>query len=284
MNNLNDNNNNVVDENENSESLTNNLGDEPIKTENRLLKLGKSTLSKGLKGLNEIKNQSVKGFNELKKVAIRAYEGIKDSIEFKNAFNEETYEFEVLGAFNKLNQQIKIRAFRLIDENELLFKCDDNDIKRILSGTILKTVKDYSLIEITMIDDKKQVNYKLLVKEEECNVPCFKAKFKLYENKKQVINNVNQSISISNSTIHGDVNQINEINNKLDELENLLKNAKPGLFGKAKSNQQDAIKLYGSFRNCVINGKKDDPIIKKFIDLAISVIPNIVTIVASLFV
>lgn len=63
-----------------------------------------------------------------------------------------------------------------------------------------------------------------------------------------------------------------------------MKNAKSGLFGKAKSNQQEAIKLYGSFRNCVINGKKDDPIVKKFIDLAISVIPNIVTIVGSLFV
>lgn len=128
-------------------------------------------------GFNELKKQGLKQINEVKNFAIKAYDTIKDTLAFRNVFNEETIEYLIVGSQNIINQPIKIRAFR-IDKNELLFKYDDKEINRIYPGTIIKSNKDNNSLQIKHLDNTKQVYHLLEVEGEEYHIPCFKAKYK----------------------------------------------------------------------------------------------------------
>lgn len=149
-----------------------------MKEESKIKKIGKGVLSIGSESINEIKNQGIKTIKDIKDFALNAYNNIKDNLDFKKAFNDATVEFEIVGANNIFSQPIKIRAF-IISNNELLFKYDDKEIKRILSGTLLKNIsKVESMIKIVNIDNTKQINHKILVNDEEYIIPCFRAKYK----------------------------------------------------------------------------------------------------------
>ncbi|HHU55089.1 MAG TPA: hypothetical protein GXZ48_00165 [Acholeplasmataceae bacterium] len=145
--------------------------------ENKISKIGKTVVNIGVEGLTEIKNQGVKTFKDIKNIAMKAYENVKENLDFKKAFNEATEEFIIVGATNILSQPIKIRAF-VLNNHELLLKYDDHEINRIISGILLKNTADGKVIKIINIDSKKLHNHEIIVNDEQCVVPCFKAKYK----------------------------------------------------------------------------------------------------------
>jgi len=80
-----------------------------------------------------------------------------------------------------------------------------------------------------------------------------------------VVNNVTQSMTITGSTIQGNVQQVSDLTNKLNDFETQLKAFKTGLFN--KNIQTEAVKIYGDVKSSIINGQKDSPIVSKFLEL-----------------
>lgn len=205
---------------------------------------------------------------------------INEQREEHKTYIEATYEFIIVGV-GEVTKPTKIRAFRIIDSLELLFKSTDSNMKYIKSETILENTSDQSRVKITFIDDKNFIvhNYKKLDREFE--VQCIRAKFVIYEKKYIPISNVvNQNISINNSNIEGGITQVNDLTQKLNDFEGELNNSKSSLFN--KKSKTEAIKMYGSFKDCVINQRKEDPIVKKFLDY-ISYAPALIALAKNLF-
>lgn len=119
------------------------------------------------------------------------------------------------------------------------------------------------MIEIEMFDKNKQINHLITEGDKEYNVPCFMAKYKGFVKSGQLMD---------------------EINKKLDDLYNKLKNAKTTILSKERSNQQAALKMFDAFKECVLNDKKGDITVTRFVNYASSVIPNVKEIVDSLFI
>jgi hypothetical protein len=205
---------------------------------------------------------------------------INEQREEHKAYIEATYEFIIVGV-GEVTKPTKIRAFRIIDSLELLFKSTDSNMKYIKSETILENTSDQSRVKITFVDDKNFIVHSYSQLDKEFEVQCIRAKFVIYEKKYTPISNViNQSISISNSTIDGGVTQVNDLTQKLNDFEGELNRSKSNPF--TKKNKTEAIKLYGSFKDCVINQRKDDPIVKKFLDY-ISYAPGLIALAKNLF-
>lgn len=221
-----------------------------------------------------IKNTAEAGWNK----CVEFKDGISDSISKNNAFKEKTYEFEIKG------QDIRIRAFRDdIENNFIFFKQGSRGENLIFSGTVLKNIEDASEIQILMVDRRKVEQREITFNDKVETIPCFKATFKHYEEKEKsstIQNFINsQTVTVESGATTGDINQINNIE-KLNQIEEGLKNFKPSMF--QKKNKEDAIKMFGSFKECIVNQKRNETLFQKFIKVLGVITPILVPVVQSL--
>jgi hypothetical protein len=189
-------------------------------------------------------------------------EKIQDEIEFKKEFNKETHEFKVDGTSETL------RGFKNPEENVVYVRVQDEKItKFVKSDSILVRTSDNLRLHVISVETKNVVNGSLNVKGENVPIALFALHTKPYEKEKisTVVNNVTQTLSISGSTIQGNVQQISDLTNKLNEFERQLRSFKPSIF--AKSTYTEAVKIYGEVKELIINEHKDSPVVFKFIDL-----------------
>lgn len=84
----------------------------------------------------------------------------------------------------------------------------------------------------------------------------------------------NQTVNITGNNTVGDI--ILTQKTDLDGLKSAINNYKPSLFTKRKHEQ--VIEMYGKFETCVLNGKKDQTLFKKFLSLLQVILPTAATI------
>lgn len=187
---------------------------------------------------------------------------LHESKEFNKEFIKNTYEFSVDGT------KESFRGFKALDENIIYFRIQDDEITRFVkSNSIITRTTDNLKLQVISVETKNVVNKSLDVNGVQIPLALFAIIVKLYDKEKitSVINNVTQNITITDSTIHGNIQQINDLTNKLNVFEKELRSFKPSIFKKDTYNE--AIKIYGSVKESLINGQKDEPIIQKFIEM-----------------
>lgn len=244
--------------------------------ENKTLKVAQKVLDVTGKTITGVANFL---WNTGKKAAQKGDELIKGAVEehkSKIAFKQQSYEYEIVG------QNAFIQAFRdNIEDSCVFFKQNDKNEKFILSGSILKNVEDNSKIVITAIEKKKVEQKTIIVDNLQKQIPCYKAKFAEYKETTKFEQNIttNQTINLeAGATVNGDINQINNLE-KLNQIEKELSAYQPNLF--KRSQKAEAIKLFGSFKNCVLNNQKDETLFNKFLKIISDILPSLVIIVKS---
>lgn len=80
--------------------------------ENKFIKFGKAALNKAQEGLNEVIKYGTLECNKIKDQVVKAYENYKNSKEFNEAYEKRTIEFDIVGVFTKLGQQVTIKAIK----------------------------------------------------------------------------------------------------------------------------------------------------------------------------
>lgn len=225
----------------------------------------------------------------IRNTAKKAGDGIKAGIDKVHDWNEErkavkraTETFEIVG------DGTRVKMFRKIEEKSLYFKQDDKNANKLKSKIILLNTEDNSEIQLLEIDRK--TTYFVDLKIEENNkesriekVPCFKATYKNYKKEvipiNQTINN-NQSVVIEQGAVlNGDIVQNNYVE-KLNEIELAINSYKPKFFNKSK--KEEAIKMFGNFKNCIIKQQKDESLFSKFLKIISDIAPSVVSIVVAL--
>ena len=204
-------------------------------------------------------------------------EKIQDGMEFKKEFNRETHEFKVDGTTESF------RGFKNPEEDIVYVRVQDEKItKFVKSDSILVRISDNLKLQVISVEIKNVINGSLMVNGESIPIALFAIHTKVFEKEKvaTVINNVTQNMSISDSTIHGNLQQNSDVSNKLNEFEQKLRLFKPSFF--TKGSYTEAVKIYGEVKNSVINGQKDSPIVTKFIDLLGKLGGSLITIFTSI--
>lgn len=113
---------------------------------------------------------------------------------------------------------------------------------------------------------------------------CFKCYYESYTI--PIFHNIynNNQTLINNGNVYGDINQT--INNDLQQLEIIeqaIKSAKTSRFGKiTEKKKNEAIILYGDFKNCIINKQPNKTLFEKFLKVIEIVAPTVVSIVTAI--
>ena len=225
----------------------------------------------------------------IKSTAKKLGKGIKAEFDKVHEWNEErkaikssTETFEFIG------DGTKIQMFRNIDEHCVYFRIGDKNANRLRSNTLLKNKGDNSIIQILEVDRKHRYEQEVNVGKEDGKsilkkILCYKATYKNYEKQKVAVTKVfnqHQNVVVERgATLNGDVVQNNYIN-ELNQIEDAIKSYKPNMFNKRK--KEEALQLFGTFRNCVINQQKNDSVFDKFIKVLGSILPAAATIATTI--
>lgn len=111
-------------------------------------------------------------------------------------------------------------------------------------------------------------------------IPCYLYKYRIKENQAAAVHNtINQSLTIQGNN-SGDINMIAQTEKALSDIYYAIQNFKPSLLNKGKKNE--ALQLFGSFKNCIINKQHDNTLFDKFINILKAIIPSAATIAVSL--
>lgn len=171
----------------------------------------------------------------------------------------------------------KIKAITIIGEKKLILRTHE----KLLIGQVLTDYSCNRVIKIVDID-KKIFNYEVKIGNEKHEVTCqyayyenYVAPIKLREPEIKNITTITNNNSLNNSgTIVGDINQtiVNDRLANLEKLENSLVKYK----GKEA---KEANKLFGNFKNCVINDKPNKSLFEKFLK-ALSFSAELISIAA----
>lgn len=187
---------------------------------------------------------------------------IKSSIDFKKEFIKETYEFEIEGTNGSF------RGFKNPDNDVIYFRVEDKNVRKyVKSNSILIRTSDNLKLSVLSVETKKVENGTLVVNGAEIPISLFTIQTKLYEKERitSVTNKITQTMTISGSTIQGNIQQINDLTNKLNDFEHQLCTYNPGLL--SKKSHVEAVKIYGDVKNSIINGQKENSIVQKFLAL-----------------
>ena len=112
-------------------------------------------------------------------------------------------------------------------------------------------------------------------------IKCYKCKYEMYvAPAHNTINQTqNQSIVIQGNN-SGDISQVAKQQFDLEEIKNAINGFNPSFLQRKK--KEEAIELYGNFKNCIINKQKDETIFKKFLEILKTVAPAVITLATNL--
>lgn len=228
----------------------------------------------GKNTLNGIKN-TVSNAKNIAQNAIDKHNALK---EIRKKFEQEATIFFMWENTDKngTNNRLKtIYAIKFPQESYLLLLKSDS----INIGTVLSADKGQSFI-VTDLDDKTIINYPLN-EQVPYYLDCYKVFYQFYQTKSPT---VVQQIQNQSVTIHGnnsgDITLVAKQQDDLNTIESAIHSYKPNLFDKWKKNQ--AIELFGNFKNCIINKQKDQTLFDKFIKVLEVIAPSVVSIAKTL--
>lgn len=165
----------------------------------------------------------------------------------------------------------ELKAIRNAEEGFFYIKADEKILEKLKSGMTLTAKSDEATFNILEKDMFSTISVSVSIGTETYEVECYRIKVKLQEKKSpqlpiQVINNTtNNQQSL---TVNGNDNQVNQsinVEQQLAQIEGDINKCKGGLFGGGK--KKEAKELFGNFRDCVINQKKDEPLFQKFLKI-----------------
>lgn len=214
------------------------------------------------------------GIESTKDYTNKKIEVVKKNI----AINNLAYNYEILG------QNATVKIYRVnIDDSYIYIKQADKNEKLVVSGSILKNLEDQSKVKVIMVERKKVEQLQLEINGKFETVPSYKISFKNYEEAKTTPYTQNitttQTISIGEGATTGNINQINNIE-KLNQIEDALNSFRPNIL--QRKQKEEAIKLFGSFKNCILKQQKDEKLFDKFIKVVDTILPSLVTVIFTL--
>lgn len=182
----------------------------------------------------------------------------------RKAFENDCQTYLIVGKTNKSGASYLIQAVRFREKNELFFMYDEKDLTEINSHVRLQNTSDGSEIEILEVEKGKTSYYPITIEDMNYEIAGIMASYRLYQATIPSVHITNNSIQ--NNNINGDNAQISQVityTQELDTLQSEITNSKVNLFQKKK--KEEALNLFGNFKNCVINQKKDESLFKKFL-------------------
>lgn len=227
------------------------------------------------KGLTKVKNAGIKlgNFVETKIDTFQAHK------EWNKHFELNASKFSVLPLnFENDAEYYKhinyIFAIKLADKQCLIVRKDDKlNVNQVLSG------KQNQALQIVDFEDKT-IPYPS--SDNQYPIECIKYFYKPYSKPvsphiQNITNNQTVTVEGNNS---GDITLVADFSTQLAELEKAINDSHPSFFYKKK--KEEAIKLYGNFKDCVINRQKDKSLFDKFKDVLKIIAPAAVSIVTAI--
>lgn len=192
-------------------------------------------------------------------------------------FNKESIEFTAIAgspSMDNIENAFRFRGIKSMQDSSLLVLKS----VQLKAGTII--VSQEGNFRITDVDSKHEIDFPL---DDSSPYPikCYKCRYEIYiPSSPSTINQTqNQSIIIQGDN-SGDITQVAKQQSDLEEIENAINSFKPNILQKKK--KQEALELYGNFKNCIINKKKDAGLFSKFLDVLKVVAPTVIAIAQSL--
>jgi len=266
----------MQDEKETIQTTEDVTNDKPTEKKKGILDFGKKIWA-GIEEKAKDVASDVKEFSDKKKEEHKEHEA------FKKAYSESTYVYEIQGAIEKNGRAKTICAFRIKESNELDIWVNEDHVNDVFSNSILLNLLDRSKIRILTVETKEIRHHKLLIDGTEKTIQCFVASYEKFDESKvqgpQVVHNeVHQNVSIGGNN-SADISLNSNIQVKFEELEKDIRALKFSPFNtKGKKQQEEALTIIGPVKNCIINGKKDDPLVKKFLDLLLAIAPTLASV------
>lgn len=253
--------------------------DENVQNETELLNDSFDENSSNKK--NNLSEKFKHGFNStktwLKNTAKSASESVKYEIDKRQKISalNRIFESEATEYIDSLSGQTIYGIRENIDSKKILIRKKDE----IICNSVLNYLgQSFRIIDATpkiMVPYTKEGNDQVL--------ECYHVKFELIQNEKPIANTTNVTQIL---TIHGDnngeANLTTVVKDQLEKLEETIRNYKPSLFGKGKNLQNQAIEMYGNFKNCIINKQKNQTLFDKFIKIVSSFLPTAVPLITAL--
>ncbi len=238
--------------------------------------------------LKTVKNIGGKAWDGVKSTTNKVKSGIEDHLEarqerkeYLEAYNAQTYSFEIMGVKDNRGNNRLIKAFRNIDDNFLEIASEEQNKDYIKSNTVLKELNDESEIKILLVQSR-EVDIKTIIDSQgqSHDIQIFKATYELKKepNIQSVTNisNVNQNVTVGDHH-KGDVVLTSNIEIELNNFFEEINKVSTRRFSRERKAQEEAIKIIGPVKDSIINGKEDKGLIDKFISLLGIFAPTLVS-------
>lgn len=224
-----------------------------------------------------------KGISKITKSAFTGAKNFIDEIQAQQEWNKQfklnSSEYSVLPLnFENDNEFYKhtkyVYAIKLAEKQCLIIRASDKlSVNQVLLG------KQNQALQIYDFEDKVE-----FYPSDDAPYPikCLKYYYKPYSKPlSQTIQNItnNQNVTVGDNN-SGDITLVADFSSQLAEIEKAINDYHPSILNKKK--KDEAIKLYGNFKNCVINHKKDEKFFDKFIKVLNIVAPAAATIASTL--
>ena len=192
-------------------------------------------------------------------------------------FNKESIGFTAITgnpSIDNIENAFRFRGIKSMQDSSLLVLKS----VQLKSGTII--VSQEGNFRITDVDSMHEIDFPL-DGSSPYPIKCYKCRYEIYiPSSPSTINQTqNQSIIVHGDN-NGDITQVAKQQSDLEEIENAINSFKPNLLQKKK--KQEALELYGNFKNCIINKKKDEGLFSKFLDVLKVVAPAAIALAQSL--
>lgn len=215
--------------------------------------------------LKKITNSITTGGTIIKNKANEAINELKEKHSLEKHFN--------VGGVTCINVNTgkTFQALKNMNNNTLLVP---TKVKLELKSIIISNGQTFEIID----SDFQEIPYSIEGNSQ--TIPCYLYKYRIKENQSTAVHNtINQSLTIQGNN-SGDINMIAQTEKSLSDIYSAIQSVKPTLLNKGKKNE--ALQLFGSFKNCIINKQPDNTLFDKFINILKVLIPSAATIAVSL--
>lgn len=255
----------------NEESVEETITDEEGKQKS---KIGKFFSSVGSKAISAVKA----GATFVKDKTVTAYDKHQEIQKNNKMFEDASIKFTISsekiqsGDFSDI---VQFYAIKSMQDHSLLVRIDT----RLTVNTVI--VSNEGQFRITDIDSKTEIDFPV-DNSSQYPIKCYKCLYEAYKKEpaSPVVNNTINQSNVIHGDNYGDVTQIATQQDDLDKIESEIQKYKPKLLHKGK--KEEALILFGNFKNCVLEKKKDKSLFDKFLDVLKIVAPAVVSIATAL--
>lgn len=239
----------------------------------------KNEHGKVIQGLSKFGKFIGNGISKIESVAESAIDKYQTQQKWNAQFEKEAKQYTVFPLnFENDNEYLKhtklIKAIKLPNTQCLLVLSSIKlEVGQVLCGKQNQSFQIYDFEDTPTLYPSKTDNYPI-----KCTSYYYKPYVKPVAHFTQNITNT-QNITVGDNN-SGDISIVADFGNQLCEIENAINSYRPSIINKHK--KDEAIKLYGNFKNCVINKQKDQTLFEKFIKILEIVAPTVVSIATTI--